>query len=222
MAQQMLPTRRNRFWNSVVSELQEANRSPISGYQDLPLMSLEEAVRSIIQFVPEVMNYADTAKERCRQNSPLTINESAAIYLYTMPKPFYETLNKTLRAENPNALKPWFAFLKLFITALGKLPSCPATVWRGVWGNFGSDFVEDKVHTWWSVNSCTPCVDAAAFFACDTGTLFCIHTIHGKDIAAYSANHGEEEIVLMPGTCLRVKSTRSDPNGLSIVYLQEW
>jgi hypothetical protein len=221
MAQQVTSITRNRFLNNAVSDLQEANRSPISGYQGLSVMTLEEAVQSIVPFVPDVMSYVNTAKGRCRQNSPLSIDESAAIYLYTMPKPFYEVLNKTFRAANSQALEPWFPFLKLFITALGKLPSCSITVWRGIWGNFGLDFVEDNVHTWWSVNSCSSCVDAAAWFAGDTGTLFYIHTIYGKNIAAYSANQSEEEIVLMPGTRLRVKSTLFVPNGLSIVHLEE-
>ena len=218
----MTSTRRNRFLNDNLLELHEANRNPISGYRDLPLISLEQAVQTIIPFVPHVLDYANTAKINCRQNTSLTIDESAAIYLYTMPKPFYETLNKTFRALNPHALEPWFAFLKLFITALRKLSSCPTTVWRGVWGNFGSDFAADNVHTWWSVNSCSSCVDAAACFAGETGTLFYIHTIHAKDIAAYSANQSEEEIILMPGTRLRVKSALAVPNGLSIVHLEEW
>jgi hypothetical protein len=221
MTQQVMPIGRNRFGNSVISELHQANRNTISGYQDLPLMSLEEAVQSIVPFVPHVMSYADTAKKFCRQNTTLSINESAAIYLYTMPIPFYKNLNKTFRAENPHALKPWFAFLKLFITALRKLPSHPTTVWRGVGGNIGADFAENDVHTWWSVNSCSSYVNVAGMFAGETGTLFCINVIHGKDITAYSANQSEEEIILMPGTRLCVKGMRPEPNGLSIVHLEE-
>jgi hypothetical protein len=222
MAQPMMPIGRNRFGNSVISEFHQTNHNPISGYQDLPLMSLEEAVQSIVPFVPHVMNYADTAKKFCRQNTTLSRNESAAIYLYTMPKPFYENLNKTFRAENPHALKPWFAFLKLLITALSKLPSRPTTVWRGVGGNIGSVFAENDVHTWRSINSCSSYVNVAGMFAGGTGILFCINAIHGKDITAYSVNQSEEEIILMPGTRLRVKSTQSEPNRLSIVHLEEW
>ncbi len=208
--------------NSIVSELQEANRNPIFGYQDLPVMSLEEAVQSIVPFVPHVMSHAKTAKEHCRQNTMLTVNESAAIYLYTIPNSVYENLNKTLRAENPHALKPWFAFLKLFITAVGKLPSRPTMVWRGVDGNIGSNFVEDDVHTWWSVNSCSSYLNVAGMFAGEKGTLFYINAIHAKDITKYAVRQDEEEIVLMPGTRLRVKYKEADVFGFIVVHLEEW
>jgi hypothetical protein len=33
----------DRFVNSALSELQEANRNPIYGYQHLPVLTLEEA-----------------------------------------------------------------------------------------------------------------------------------------------------------------------------------
>jgi hypothetical protein len=186
-------------------------------------MSLEEAVESIVPFVPHVKSYAKDAKERCRQNTTLTRNESAAIYLYTMDAPFFPALNEALRAENRQALKPWFAFLKLFITALEKLPSRPITMWRGVADKaHGSGFVKLDMHTWWSVNSCSSYVDVAGIYVGPTGTLFCINAIRGKNITEYSAYHTEEEVILMPGTCLCVASTLSEPSGRSIVHLEEW
>jgi hypothetical protein len=219
----MTPTKSNRFVNSDISELQQANRTPISGYKAVPVMSLEEAVESIVPFVPHVKNYAVKAKDRCRQNTPLTKDESAAIYLYTMNTPFYPTLNKMLRAENSQALEPWFAFLKLFITAIDKLPSSPTTVWRGVADNIhGSNFDEDDVHTWWSINSCSLKVDVARDFQGPRGTLLCIKTINGKNITEYSALQHDDEVVLMPGTCLRIKSRSLEPSGRSIVHLEEW
>jgi hypothetical protein len=219
----MTPTKSNRFVNNDISELQQANRTPISGYKDVPFMSLEEAVKSIVPFVPHVKNYADTAKARCKRNTTLSANESAAIYLYTMHTPFYPTLNEKLRAENPQALEPWFAFLKLFITAIEKLPSVAATVWRGIADNIhGSDFDEDDVHTWWSINSCSLKVDVARDFQGPRGTLLCIKTINGKNITEYSALQHDDEVVLMPGTDLRIKSRSLEPSGRSIVHLEEW
>ncbi len=209
--------------NNDISELQQANRTPISGYKDVPFMSLEKAVESIVPFVPHVKNYADKAKYHCKQKPPLTKDESAAIYLYTMDTRFYPTLNETLRAENPQALEPWFAFLKLFITAIEKLPSVAATVWRGVADNIrGSDFDENDVHTWWSINSCSLKVDVARDFQGPRGTLLCIKTINGKNITEYSALQHDDEVVLMPGTDLRVKSRSLEPSGRSIVHLEEW
>jgi hypothetical protein len=222
MAQQKTSTRRNRFWDSTISELQEANHNPVLGYRHLPVVSLEEAVKSIDRFVPHIEDYVEKAKEGCKKNTPLTINESAAIYLYTMPDCcFHDRLNKACRTGNPYALEPWFPFLKLFITALRKLPSCSTTMWRGVGDITGSDFLEYDVHTWWSVNSCSSRVNVAGIFAGETGTLFCINAIYAKDITAYAANQDEEEFVLMPGTFLRVKRM-DEENGRCIVLLEEW
>ena len=72
------------------------------------------------------------------------------------------------------------------------------------------------------MNSCSSRVTVAGCFAGQNGTLFCIHALRAKDITAYSANQTEEEIVLLPETRLRVKSTLIEPDGLSVVILGEW
>ena len=213
--------RGNRF-SSSVSELQEANRNPISECMNTPLLPLEEAVASVGEVVPDVHTYAATAKRGCRKNSTLTINESAAIYLYTATKSFFWKLNEALRNQNPSAVKPWYPYLKLFLTALHKLPPCSTTVWRGVNELIGEEFVEDAVHTWSSVTSCSPDVNVAGVFADKISTLFCIHAIRGRDITTYSANKDEKEIVLLPETRLRVQSTLLDSAGRSVVHLEEW
>ena len=76
----------NRFVDASIQELQQVNRNLILGCKDVPLMSLEEAVEAIVEFHSTVADDAKKAKESCRQNTILTINESAAIYLYTMNK----------------------------------------------------------------------------------------------------------------------------------------
>ncbi|CAF1555544.1 unnamed protein product, partial [Rotaria sp. Silwood1] len=87
-------------------------------------MTLEKAVERIIPLVSDLADHVARAKQSCNQNSALiTWDESAAIYLYSMQTGFFPMLNKALRDENRHVLKPWFAYLKLFITALEKLPS---------------------------------------------------------------------------------------------------
>ena len=222
MAEKITRIESNRFVNICVSELEQEDRDRVVGYQDLPVTSLEEVVESITEFVPCLRDYVDTAKQFCRHNTELTPNESAAVYLYTMISPFYKKLNEVLRAQNPYAIKPWLAYLQLFFTAVEKIHSCSATVWRGVHGIIDSGFNEGEVHTWFSVNSCTRNVDVAGMFGAEIGTLFCIETIHAKDITMYSANQCEEEVLLLPGIRLRVKGKRSDLNGVPILHLQEW
>jgi hypothetical protein len=40
-------------------------------------------------------------------------------------------------------------------------------------------------------------------FLGESGTLFAIDVVHGKDISAFSAIPDEQEVVLMPGTRVR-------------------
>jgi hypothetical protein len=212
-----------RFVNTTLSELQEANRSPIYGYQHLPVLTLEEATEKIILLAPGIVYHVSKAKQDCNRSSLLlTRDESAAIYLYSMPISFFSCLNEALRAEDRHALKPWLAFLKLFITALEKLPSIKKTVWRGVSGDVGSVFDDGYVHTWWSINSCSADLSVVKQYIHNTGTLFDIDASHGKDISEYSIFHTEKEIVLMPGTHLRAKHHSFNfEDRFFLVYLEE-
>jgi hypothetical protein len=214
----------DRFVNSTLLELEEANRSPIYGYQHLRLMTLEEATETLIRLVPGIEHCVSEAKKECNRNTTLlTWDESAAIYLYSMPKGFFSLLNEALRAEDRHALQPWFAFLKLFITALLRLPSNKKTVWRGVSGDVGTVFDDGDVHIWWSVNSCSPDISVVEQYLDNSSTLFAIDASHGKDISEYSTFPTEKEIVLMPGTRLRAKAHSLNPekSRFFIVHLEE-
>ncbi|CAF3196196.1 unnamed protein product [Rotaria sp. Silwood2] len=223
MAQNTMFIKSNRFVSDDISELQETNRNPIYGYQDLPVMALEQAVERIVPLVSGLADYTARAKQNCNRNSALiTWDESAAIYLYSMQTGFFSMLNKALRDENRHVLKPWFAYLKLFITALEKLPSLEIRVWRGVAGNVLSIFIPNSVQTWWSVNSCSTVLDVIQAFVGEKGTVFAIDAIHAKDVSAYSVFPQEQEVILMPGTQLRMKSNSFNfENRFFIVDLKE-
>ena len=216
------PSSRSSRFFSTLSELEDTNRQSLIECMKTPLLSLEEAVASADELVPIFDSYVAQAKDLCRQNSPLSINESAAIYLYTMAGAFYPKLNKALGNQNPSILEKWHPYLKLFLTALNKLPSCSPTVWRGIPEQIGDEFEEGVLHTWSSVNSCSPDEQIARTFAGPTGTLIRIQKIRGKDITAYSMNKSEKEIVLLPETHLRVQSTTINSGGLPTVNLEEW
>jgi hypothetical protein len=223
MELEMISRRAGRYVNKSESELQQANRSPIYGYENQNIVPLEEAIEKILPFINNNINYVTTAKQKCNRHSNLlTLDESAAIYLYTMPTPLFTTLNTALRAKNRDALKPWFPFLKLFMNGLKKLPSSKILVWRGVSGNIGSFSVKDGVITWWSVNSTTTTAKVAAPYVDAGGTLFAIEAIDGKEISKYSAFPEENEVILLPGTRLRVTSDSFGYDGrLFIVQLAE-
>lgn len=197
----------NCLVNRVCSELQEADCDPIHGYQHLPVVSLEEAVENIIPLVPGIVECVSIAKKKCNLSSTLlTRDESAAIYLYSMPTPFFTRLNEAFRARSSHVVKPWLTFLKLFMSALEKLPSIKTTVWRGVSGDVRSNFNDGDVHIWWSINSCSADIKVIERYLDNTSTVFAIDTIKGKDISMFSAFPDEREIILMPGTRMRIKA----------------
>jgi len=58
---------------------------PIQGYENMPLVSLEEAIHPLISLVPEIERMAWTVKQNHFEGEHgLTDDESASILLYTM------------------------------------------------------------------------------------------------------------------------------------------
>jgi hypothetical protein len=213
----------NRFINNNLPTLQQANHHTIFDYEDLPLLPLEKAVEKIIPLIPRVMDYVATAKEKCNCHSILlTRDESAPIYLYTMPTEFSRRLNSALRDPNRQVLKPWLHFLKLLIAALKKLPSTKAIIWRGVDYDATLEFNNSEVYTYWYISSCSRNLDIAERFLSKNGTLFNIDAIHSKDVSMFSANPDEQEVILMPGTRVRAKSrTFNLLQSFFIIHLEE-
>jgi hypothetical protein len=136
-------------------------------------------------------------------------------------KPFYTLLNERLRSEKRSDLSSWHSYLKLFLTALYKLPSIKKAIWRGIRGDVSHLYQKDYI--WWGVSSCTETMEAMEKFVGRKGvrTLFMIECINGKSIQSHSHHKGENEIILMPGTYLRVIGKWSPATGLHMIHLQE-
>jgi hypothetical protein len=203
----------------------EENASPIYGYQNQQIMTLEKAVQSIANEIPNVSDYVRQAKSglKGRGTNMLTEDESAAIYLYTMPTYIFSTLNRHLGAMDKNAVKPWFPYLKLFITALNKLPSFKGTVWRGIPDSAKFNYAEYACQTWWTVTSASKNLKAVKPYLDEVGSLYAIETINGKDISQYSAIPDEQEVILMPGTRVYLKSEPLEVAERPFMFsFQEW
>jgi hypothetical protein len=219
----MTGQRQKRFINSNLPQLQDDSHNPLSDYEDTSVQTLEEAVKNLTKIVPDVATYVSTAKKDCNQNTTIvTHDESAAIYLYTMPIEFFFNLNRALRDENRQVLKPWLHFLKLFVTALKNLPPTKATIWRGVNYDATLNFVDNDVHVWWDINSCSMNINSVQPFLGESGTLFAIETIHGRDISMLSAFPDEKEVILTPGTRVRNRyQSLNYSDRLFIIHLEE-
>ncbi|CAF3744760.1 unnamed protein product [Rotaria sordida] len=139
------------------------DHGPIIGYANEPLLSLHDACIPLVGIVHDILNVVSIALKDTpnRPKDDLTRDESASIRIYTMEwtndhDSLYFLLNQTLKATDRERLKPWFKYLKLFLTALAKIPCAPSqAVWRGVRQNVSDAFPRGTEVIWWSFSSCT-------------------------------------------------------------------
>ncbi|CAF1061580.1 unnamed protein product, partial [Adineta steineri] len=205
---------------------------PIRGYQEMPIVSLEEAVAPLVSILPEIQDYAYVAKQRCESVPPddLTQDESASIMLYSMEwephdKCLYFALNAALRTEDRRKLKPWFSYLKLVLTALEKLPSTRCHVFRGVNLDLSNQYSKGKNFVWWGFSSCTTSIEVLENeqFLGKTGerTMFTIECDSGKDISRHSYFQSEEEVLLLAARQFIVVGCLRPAPGLHMIQLKE-
>ncbi|CAF3361290.1 unnamed protein product, partial [Rotaria sp. Silwood2] len=222
-------TRRQRF--SDIEENPCRKLMPISGYEEKPIVTLEEAVEPLKKIVLKVKDNAAWAKWKC--NDPpadkLSVDQSAAIILYTMEMDnkecVYRALNSALRNEDRNTLKPWLLYLRLLLSALVLLPNVSKHVYRGIKGNWQNAYRTGEKIIWWGFSSCTTDMSVLSndqFFG-STGvrTLFNIDCKTGKDLKNHSAFPKECEILLPAARCFQVVACLQQGSDMNIVQLEE-
>jgi hypothetical protein len=121
----------------VDTEFDNKELPPICGYWSEKLVPLEQALKLIVPRIEQLDRSIKAAKKYCHFPSEhgLTHDQSADLYIHTMERgdnSSYRVLNQALRSENRPALKHWFPYLKLFDTAVSKLPTVKGSIWRGV------------------------------------------------------------------------------------------
>lgn len=207
---------------------------PVMGYADEPLLPLFKACVPLADIIYNLSVYIEMALNETSEepSDGLTIDESAAIRLYTFewddPYPsLYSMLNHTLKKADREQLRPYFKYLKLLLTALVKLPCVPPlTVWRGVTKNLSAQFPPGTQVTWWGFSSCTTELSVLEnnVYLGDTGdrTLLSVEAINGRAIRAHSHYSMEDEILLLPGTQMVVRSQLSPASDLHIIHLVQF
>lgn len=199
----------------------------ICGYADEPLVSLVEACKPLINIVPSILTYALIALNETSYQpaDDLTSDESASIYLYTMqwkiPLESLETrLNQILSENNREELKPWFKYLKLFLTAVVKLPSIGSRI---VWCVGQSNWSRNL--TWWRISLTTTSLlnlktDVNSNENNET-SLFSIQSINGRNIQQHSQYQNGKEVLLLPGSQFEVQCVLNSTKNSHIVHLKQ-
>lgn len=207
-------------------DYQPKRLSPIYKYRTCRLLSLRQALIPILSEIHQLNEYIEIAERHCHYPSEhgLDLNESACIYLYTMDwgeESLYRVFNRALRAEDQLAIEPWYGYIKLFDTALRKLPNLRANLWRGVDQSISGNYRKGVPITWWSFTSCSTTVNRIEQFLGPVSTIFMIDAKNGKDISVYSNFPEEKEVILGLGTRLIPVSDPLNRLPLNIVHLVE-
>jgi len=206
---------------------------PVVEYAAEPLLPLVKACAPLADILHDLATYVQMALIETPEVplDGLTIDESAAIRLYTIEwerphRSLYSELNYTLKNNSRENLRPYFKYMKLFLTALVKLPCIPSSsVWRGVTKNVSAEFPPGTPVTWWPFSSTTtslPVLENNMYLG-NTGarTLFSVEAINGRTIRAHSHFVTEDEILLLPGTHMIVQSQFSPAPDLHIIHLKQ-
>ena len=211
----------------------DENISPILGYADEPLLSLADACAPLTDLLHNLSFYVQLALGETPEEPPdgLTIDESAAIRLYTIEwesphRSLYSMVNFHLKNVDREKLLPYFKYIKLFLTALVKLPCVPPlTVWRGVTKNLSKDFPPGTSVTWWAFSSCTTemtVLENNMYLGYEGDrTLFSVEVMNGRTIKAHSHFVTEDEILLLSGTQMVVQSQLNPAPELHIIHLKQ-
>ena len=210
---------------------QDKGLTPITGIINSVPMSLVDACESISwvlqkaeDAVQHVIQITTRNKKQTKIPFGMTIDEAAAVYLYTSPI-LFKKVNDALRDSDRTMIKPYTGFLKILFSALAKLErdNDVELLYRGVSLDFSKSVATNEVTVWWGISSCTSSRKVAEQFMGKTGprTLFCITPstapVSVKILSVYSA---EDEYILRPGTQFKVKNVVKK-NQITEVHLQE-
>jgi len=221
-----------QYWSRLLRTVENVPSNllfpPIIGINDVPTEPIEDAVARVNHIVDGINEY--TEDSLAKFSPPLggleSQDEIVAINLYTRewpdkPLSLYYILNDNLCKEDRDRVKPFYPFLKLFLTGLSQLPKHVGTVWHGVNMTDHSNYKKGNDVSWWAFTSCTIDRNQIDLFLKQQSSprvLFKINCSIGVDISCFS-NYPDEAEVLLPPISLHVMDVTKKKN-LVIIKLQ--
>lgn len=189
--------------------------------------SIDDKVQEALdwaQWFCEEEYYEEDGKRKKRNPHKLSLDGIASIVMYTLEwatLSLYAELNRRLRSEQ-NALQPFFPYLKLFLTALYRLPTRKMMLYRGM--RMRSLYSPGEVTTFWGFSSATPTLRVLnnPQFLGQSGDRIALH-ISGRctDISHYSMFGSAENERLVEPARFEVTGVVPAGNDLTIVQLEQ-
>lgn len=191
--------------------------SPVSGIMAMDLPKTLEAACKTLCSASDIKASVNKGKQHSGKqsgNPKQAMDEQlyGSIMLYTS-NAIYRQLNDSLRSEDRNKIKKYFAYLRMLLEALGRLPQQKKTVWRGVGVDLYEQYKKGSNVTWWGCSSCTSDINVAKNFMKGCGgkcTLLTINSKTAADISDITFFGNEKENLLAPGTRLKVLSSERE------------
>jgi hypothetical protein len=233
--------------------------SPLAGLATTPLVGLREAVAAAEKHITcagglsvqleEAFAFA-TSKVHSGRAQGLTVEQVAAINLYTQESPFYKGLNGALGGWGVGgqaAIRHYLLYIKIAMEALAALPQFETTVYRGIRGVPLETLLKGKgigdVLAWWAFTSTTGTSDVLRdpmFFGVGAQhgerVVFVIEVKSGVRVKSFSAlgsileyylqpfgakDKNEDEFMLKPGTMFVIDSITAFTTGVTEVKMHE-
>eukprot|EP01124_Arcella_intermedia_P028110 TRINITY_DN5648_c0_g1_i1.p1 TRINITY_DN5648_c0_g1~~TRINITY_DN5648_c0_g1_i1.p1 ORF type:complete len:345 (-),score=92.56 TRINITY_DN5648_c0_g1_i1:35-1069(-) len=164
--------------------------------------------------------------------------EIESIFIYTLELPLpskqfqiYTNLNKTLTSpQRDKELTCWRFYLYHFFKGFRKLPVFDlqeGQLYRGVGldllKHYPEKYQEGKKITFYAFSSFSTKRNKAKEWCKDTGTLFTVYKscLSGRRIAKLSIFPSEDEILFPPGATFAIEQIRSEPNGITTIFMKQ-
>jgi len=153
------------------------------------------------------------------QESILSTEQAAIIYVYTVESPFYSSLNNAMRSGTNEERIIFQDYIYYLTNALSLLDPFVGPVYRGIDCQI-SDYKPGKTIVWPSFSSSTrdPRV-AIQFLKEKHGTLFLINSKTPRSIDKYSAIKTEQEVLFLPNSSFKISSKVSDAGKMMLETL---
>ncbi len=186
-----------------------------------PNAHLSSIVAAMVTEAEQIVSGSPKLQQLMRQYH-LTEMEAQAVSVYTTDARDHGGLrehsifffyNAAIRSANPQDVELWSVFSLFFCTALEKLPSVVKTVFRGLdvpLTQLSHQYVADS-SVWLTSMTSTTTDKAKTLLQFGTGaggrpgTLLQINAVDAKDISDFSKYKVENEYVIPPNSCHRVK-----------------
>jgi hypothetical protein len=234
--------------------------APLAGLATTLLVGLREAVAAAEKHVTcagglstqleEALAFA-TSKVHSGRSLGLTIEQVAAIHLYTQESPFYKGLNGALGGWGVGggqaAIPHYLPYIKIVMGALALLPTITTIVYRGIRGVPLATLLKGKgigdILAWWAFTSTTGTSDVLRdpdFFGVGAEhgerVVFVIEIESGVRVKQFSSlgsileyylqpfgatAQNEDEIMLKPGVTFVIDAIEYYTNGVTEVKMHE-